>query len=99
MQIKLLTLALFASFFATGFTAPIYPGLTEAESETIRPVVQKLGLTNPTKKQVGCIAKVVKDDMGLPLDGTPLPSRGLNRFLFRYSILYQECLQDPNGFQ
>ena len=48
MQFKLLTLALFASFFATGFTAAAYPGLTEAESTTIEPFVRSLGILPTT---------------------------------------------------
>ncbi|KAL4205825.1 hypothetical protein AB4K20DRAFT_1952994 [Rhizopus microsporus] len=55
MQFKLLTLALFASFFATGFTAATYPGLTEAESATIELFVR-------------CIAKIKLKQRSIPYE-------------------------------
>ncbi|ORE01139.1 hypothetical protein BCV72DRAFT_310307 [Rhizopus microsporus var. microsporus] len=99
MQFKLLTLALLASFFATGFTAPIYPGLTEAESISISPLVQVLGLENPTKEQAGCIAKVIKNHTPLPLNGTPIPPMVVHMLNSQWERLYQMCLQNPIGFK
>jgi hypothetical protein len=54
MQTKLLTLALFASFFATGFTAPIYGHLTERESAIIKPIIEGLKI-EPSNFEAKCI--------------------------------------------
>ncbi|CEG77719.1 hypothetical protein RMATCC62417_12421 [Rhizopus microsporus] len=99
MQFKLLTLALFASFFATGFAVTVYPGLTEAESATIEPIVQKLGIQQPTKEQVSCIAKTVKKYMDIPLDGTPLSPEIATVLIPQVEILYRICLLDPSRFE
>ncbi|ORE08969.1 hypothetical protein BCV72DRAFT_224142 [Rhizopus microsporus var. microsporus] len=54
MQAKLLTLALFASFFATGLTAPIYGHLTERESAIIKPIIEGLKV-EPNNFQAKCV--------------------------------------------
>ncbi|ORE01039.1 hypothetical protein BCV72DRAFT_246234 [Rhizopus microsporus var. microsporus] len=99
MQFKLLTLALFASFFATGFTAPIYPGLTEAESISISPLVQTLGLTDPTKEQADCIGKVAKNYKHLFFDGVATLPAFANITKAKFNELYQKCLQNLIGFK
>ncbi|CEG84783.1 hypothetical protein RMATCC62417_18538 [Rhizopus microsporus] len=95
MQFKLLTLALFASFFATGFTAAVYPGLTAVESATISPLVKILDLENPTKEQAGCIAYIVKDIMHFPLNGRPMFPPHAFDLIPNWISLYQYCLDNP----
>lgn len=42
------------SFFATGFTAPAYPGLTADESKAIEPIVRRLGIESLALSQAEC---------------------------------------------
>ncbi|KAL4212466.1 hypothetical protein CU097_009398 [Rhizopus azygosporus] len=58
MQVKLLALSLFASFFATGFTVPIYGHLTERESAIIKPIIEGLKV-EPNNFQAKCILQAL----------------------------------------
>ncbi|ORE04357.1 hypothetical protein BCV72DRAFT_231724 [Rhizopus microsporus var. microsporus] len=92
MQFKLLTLALFASFFATGFTAavdtgsaaqdiaPIVGGLTKEQKAFIKPITDSLSFTDLDTMQAKCLFDTVSTIPGVSVDGQPAPSQIVDEF-------------------
>ncbi|CAO3685474.1 unnamed protein product [Rhizopus microsporus] len=97
MQFKLLTLALFASFFATGFTAPAGPGsvtediapifgdLTKEQSTFIKPVVDGMGIEAPNVAFSSSLSNA-------PVDGQPAPSEIVDKFYNTKLFDFIKCI-------
>ena len=104
MQFKLLTLALFASFFATGFTAPAGPGsvtediapifgdLTKEQSTFIKPVVDGMGIEAPNVAFSRCLFDTVSSLSNAPVDGRPAPSEIVDKFYNTKLFDFIKCI-------
>ncbi|CEI98718.1 hypothetical protein RMCBS344292_12819 [Rhizopus microsporus] len=102
MQIKLLTLSLFASFFATGFTAatgpgsatediaPIFGDLTKEQSAFIKPIVDSMNIKTPNAAVSKCLFDTVSSLSNAPVDGQPVPPQIVDKF---YSTKLPDFIQ------
>lgn len=103
MQFKVLALALFASFFATGFTAAVGPvidaqniapnfgDLTKEQSAFIKPVVDNLGIKTPDAVLSKCLFDTLSSLPDASVDGQPASSQIVDEFYKTKLPVFIQC--------